>query len=65
MTTIGITSTEKLSVWSSPDGSKYPFVSSSNVTKDTADSGTTVDEKPNTHAPKKEKTAKCCHLAVF
>jgi hypothetical protein len=60
-----ITSTEKQNFSLSPDGSKYPFVSSSNEIKDTADSGSEVDEKTNTSAPKNKKTAKRCHFAVL
>lgn len=60
-----IITTEKLNMSSSPDGSKYPFVSSSNEIKDIVDSGSEADEKPNTSAPKKQKTAACCHNAVL
>jgi hypothetical protein len=40
---------------SSPDGSKYPFGLGFSP-KDIADSGSEVDEKPNTSAPKTKKT---------
>jgi hypothetical protein len=33
--------------------------------KDIADSGSEVDEKTNTSAPKNKKTAKRCHFAVL
>jgi hypothetical protein len=33
--------------------------------KDIADSGSEVDEKPNSSAPKNKKTSKRCHFAVL
>jgi hypothetical protein len=37
----------------SPDGSKYPFMPGFGI-KDTVDSGSEVDEKPNPSAPKQK-----------
>ncbi|WP_269223058.1 hypothetical protein [Flavobacterium sp. IMCC34518] len=48
----------------SPDGSKYPFMPVFGI-KDIAYSGSEVDEKTNTSAPKNKKTAKRCHFEVL
>jgi hypothetical protein len=44
--TSSIISSEKLNLWGSPDGSKYPFMPGFGI-KDTAYSGTTSVEKTN------------------
>ncbi|MDR6846550.1 hypothetical protein J2W95_003269 [Flavobacterium granuli] len=46
-----------INVFSSPDGSKYRFVSSSNKTKDIAYSGSEAVMKNYRSAPKKETPA--------
>jgi hypothetical protein len=61
---VGVASAEKLNNSSSPDGSKYPFGLGFNP-KDIADSGSELDEKTSTSAPKNKKTAKRCHFAVL
>jgi hypothetical protein len=53
-TTNRIISNEKLDMSLSPDGSKYPFMPGFGI-KDTVDSGSEVDEKANTPAPKQKK----------
>lgn len=49
----------------SPDGSKYPFVSSSNEIKDTADSGREVVMKNYCYAPKKKNTSSTSVLIII
>jgi hypothetical protein len=44
---------EKQNISSSPDGSKYPFMPGFGI-KDIEDSGSELDEKPITSAPKKK-----------
>jgi hypothetical protein len=60
----GVTSTEKLNISSSPDGSKYPLGLGFSP-KDTVDSGSEVDEKPKTSAPKTKNTSLSTSVAKY